>query len=231
MASAISEVPRLTDAVSSIALNLRPRKATQKLISPDATVEPLNPSQRKHRSRAARRRRGDYVHSEDPSLQKRPAVETIQASLQKKPKRDLPRGAQLASRFGDLSSMAYDLRHAIESRRQQKEDLPIDFTARWKASMVRLTPFTSLRTRFLRAELAEEWLAIVRDGQPMTEKQLIAPRLNISLSDNKGWDNCRKLKSRFSTWAALCRMFESELGVDSVVAICGFVGCNSKPCM
>jgi hypothetical protein len=169
------------------------------------------------------------------AVQKHRISDTVLSYSRKKIRfQDAKDFAQIASRFGDLDYMTYILYHGLLSRRQYKNNLPKDFATRWKAAKVDQTPFSLLRSRFLRAELIKEWLQIVAGGgqasgeHKKTERELMSPKMEVDLRDEKGWESCRKWKSRYSIWYKICKIFEPELGSEASVALCALVDNSCK---
>ncbi|KAF4631739.1 hypothetical protein G7Y89_g6399 [Cudoniella acicularis] len=138
------------------------------------------------------------------------------------------------AQFGDLPTMAYNLSHAVLARRQFLQKIPKDFKSLYNRVLVKEVVCTTFRDRFMQMKFVECWLMEVAEAKKLHaatfpkyklhDEQVIAELLGFAKDDKEKYDrqywSARKLKSRYSIWLDLCKIFESELGRDSFVALC-----------
>jgi hypothetical protein len=180
----------------------------------------------------------DEVSSIDtaPHGRKRRATRKTQAPRKKRTTESVgqPRnGVEMAAVFGDLAEMASMLSDALSTRRRQHEKLPTEFRTLWAQCGVDFSSYSSIRSRFMKAEVIRQWLEILEEEKSSptrckySERAIMTEKLGVE-DDVTTWQRIRKCKSRYRIWFDLCRLFQKDLGKNALVAVCASVGSGSE---
>lgn len=180
----------------------------------------------------------DEVSSVDtaPHGRKRRATKKTQAPRKRRTAASVgqPRnGVEMAAVFGDLAEMAFMLSDALSTRRRQHEKLPTEFKALWAQCGVDFSCYTSIKARYMKAEVIRQWFEILEEERSLpgrhkhSERAIMTKKLGVE-DDVTTWRRIRKRKNRYRIWFDLCGLFEEELGNNALVVVCAFVGSGSE---